>query len=276
MNREDEGKRKYILVEMGNYFETILKPRIMKTIYSAIWDSGKPLAADSYVDLLKQRIKEIKKELGNLSGMENKLDYEFHSQRLKGEINNLELEIEHVNDAMGSSITPFYGSSHCFKYLRLESYEDVLNNLRFDHNQMRDQALSGNQELREDYMLRYMLDIESRGSQSLLNIDAFSDPTAYTLKVKKPGSDEYTIRNVDLLETFNYLIGLRVNHIAAPQSFTAKFKREKDPELPEDQDTRLVIDGRIKQDTNGLWWFRKVEGPSVSILVRHSPSAKLE
>lgn len=199
LNREDGGKRKYILVEMGNYFDTALKPRIAKVVYSTDWKDGKPQARNT-------------------------------------------------------------GISHCFKYLRLESYEDALNNLNFDHNPVRDKVLSGNPALREDYMLRYMLDIESRGSQSLLNIDAFADPTAYTLKVKKPGSDEYTVRNVDLLETFNYLIGLRVNHIAAPQSFTAKFKREKDPELPEDQDTRLVIDGRIKQDTNGLWWFRKVEG----------------
>jgi adenine-specific DNA-methyltransferase len=105
-----------------------------------------------------------------------------------------------------------------------------------------------------------MLDVESRGSQSLLNIDAFADPTAYTLKVKKPGSDEQVVRNVDLIETFNYLIGLRVSHIAAPQSFSASFKRNPDPELPEDQNTRLVLDGKMKQDANGPWWLRKIEG----------------
>ncbi|MDP2645512.1 MAG: hypothetical protein Q8P24_11265, partial [Desulfobacterales bacterium] len=99
-----------------------------------------------------------------------------------------------------------------------------------------------------------------RGSQSLLNIDQFADPTGYQLKVKKPGSDEYTIGNIDLVETFNYLIGLRVSHMAAPQTFTARFKREPDPELPADQRTRLVVDDRIKQDENGPWWFRKIEG----------------
>ena len=35
-----------------------------------------------------------------------------------------------------------------------------------------------------------MLDVETRGSQSLLNVRAFADPTAYKLKVKRPGSDE--------------------------------------------------------------------------------------
>ena len=41
--------------------------------------------------------------------------------------------------------------------------------------------------LKEQYMLRYMLDVETRGSQSLLNVQAFRDPTAYKLKVKRPG-----------------------------------------------------------------------------------------
>ena len=109
-------------------------------------------------------------------------------------------------------------------------------------------------------MLRYLLDVETRGSQSLLNIDAFADPTAYTLEVKKPGTDEYATRAVDLIETFNYLIGLRVLHTSVPQTFQATFKRITDPELPEDQHTKLVVDGRIRQDEGGPWWFRKVEG----------------
>ena len=41
--------------------------------------------------------------------------------------------------------------------------------------------------LSEQYILRYMLDVETRGSQSLLNVEAFTDPTAYKLKVKRPG-----------------------------------------------------------------------------------------
>ncbi|MFV9689582.1 MAG: DNA methyltransferase [Desulfobacteria bacterium] len=196
LNREDNGRRKYILVEMADYFDTVLKPRIQKVIYSESWKNGKPTARHT-------------------------------------------------------------GVSHCFKYLRLESYEDTLNNLSFNNNS---KAYQDNPNLYEDYMLRYLLDVETQGSQSLLNIDVFADPCAYKLKVKQPGSDEYVVKNVDLLETFNYLIGLRVVHIAAPLAFTAKFKREPDPELPENQQMRLIVNGRIKQDKNGPWWFRKVEG----------------
>ena len=184
---------------MGDYFDTVLKPRIAKVVYSETWKDGKPTARDT-------------------------------------------------------------GVSHCFKYLRLESYEDALNNLMFVKEPVRSQALAANAQLREDYMLHYLLDVETRGSQSLLNIDAFADPTAYTLEVKQPGTDEYVTRTVDLIETFNYLIGLRVTHIAAPQAFTASFTRKPDPGLPKDQHTRLVVDGRIRQDAAGAWWFRKVEG----------------
>ena len=58
--------------------------------------------------------------------------------------------------------------------------------------------------------------------------------------------------NVDLLETFNWLVGLTVQHIAAPQSFNAAFER--------DSEKRLRLKGRIRQDSAGPWWFRTVEG----------------
>ncbi len=199
LNREDDGDRKYILVEMGDYFDQVLKPRIAKVVYSESWKDGRPTARHT-------------------------------------------------------------GMSHCFKYLRLESYEDTLNNLRFDENPIRNKAVTANAALKEDYMLHYLLDVETRGSQSLLNIDAFADPCRYTLKVKKPGSDEHVVRNIDLIETFNYLIGLRVIHIAEPQTVTADFTRVEDPELPDDQHTRLVVDDNIRPDAGGPWWFRKVEG----------------
>ncbi|MDA3822790.1 MAG: site-specific DNA-methyltransferase [Bacteroidales bacterium] len=150
--------------------------------------------------------------------------------------------------------------SYCFKYIRLESYEDTLNNLRFNENQKLKESLQVNSELKQDYMLNYLIDVETKGSQSLLNIDAFANPTSYSLELKNPGSDEYITQCVDLLETFNYLIGLRVQHINTPITFTAAFIRARDPELPEDQNTKLVVDGKIRQDDNGLWWFRKVEG----------------
>ncbi len=42
LNREDGGERKFILVEMGEYFDTVLLPRIKKVTFSPEWKDGKP------------------------------------------------------------------------------------------------------------------------------------------------------------------------------------------------------------------------------------------
>ncbi len=143
------------------------------------------------------------------------------------------------------------------KIVRLESYEDTLNNLETSRTRQQKLALDspdaqGSDGFREQYLLHYMLDVETRGSQSLLNIQAFTDPTAYKLKVKRPGSDESGEVNIDLLETFNWLIGLTVQHITAPQSFSAAFER--------DSEKRLRLNGRLRQEEGAPYWFRTVTG----------------
>jgi superfamily II DNA or RNA helicase len=194
-------RMRFILVEMADYFDTVLLPRIKKVTFTPEWKDGKP------------------KRLATAEEAER--------------------------------------SPRIVKVVRLESYEDTLNNL--DPRTSSEQQLllgaaeaQGADGLKEQYLLRYMLDVETRGSQSLLNVQAFSDPTAYKLKVKRPGSDESREVNVDLLETFNWLIGLTVKHIAAPQTFRAEFDR--------DGEKRLRIKGRLKQDAGGPYWFRTVTG----------------
>ena len=143
------------------------------------------------------------------------------------------------------------------RYVRLESYEDALNNLEVRRTDRQKELLDsadaqGTDRLREQYILRYMLDVETSSSQSLLDVQAFTDPTAYKLKVKRPGSDESREVDVDLLETFNWLIGLTVRHIAAPQTFSAAFER--------DCEKRLRLKGRIEREADGPYWFRTVTG----------------
>ena len=201
LNREDGERRRFILVEMGDYFDTVLLPRIKKVTFTPEWKDGKP------------------KRLATPEEAER--------------------------------------SPRIVKVVRVESYEDALNNLETRRGKAQDQLLlspdaQGTDGLKEQYLLRYMLDVETRGSQSLLNVQAFSDPTAYTLKVKRPGSDESREVNVDLIETFNWLIGLTVKHIAAPQTFSAAFER--------DGEGRLRLKGRLKQSDDGASWFRTVSG----------------
>ena len=154
-----------------------------------------------------------------------------------------------------------------FKYLRLESYEDTLNNLSLQTDPARARALADNPALRQDYVLNYWLDVETQGSQSLLNVAAFRDPTAYTMRIKQPGSDVLREQRIDLIETFNWLIGLWVEHMAAPQTLEAEFTREVDPLLPKDQNTRLVCNRvkRLESGSSDAYWFRLVEGYTLKV-----------
>jgi len=43
LNREDGENRRFILVEMGEYFDTVLLPRIKKVTFSPEWKAGKPV-----------------------------------------------------------------------------------------------------------------------------------------------------------------------------------------------------------------------------------------
>ena len=151
LNREDEGQRKYILVEMGTYFDTVTKPRIQKVLYSKDWKDGKPISRE--------------------------------------------------------------GISHCFKYMRLESYEDTLNNLALKQTAMQQRALEMNPTFKEGYMLNYMLDVESK--ESLLSLEWFVNPFNCYLNITK--NNELQPTKVDLVETFNYLIGLVVENYAVPK-----------------------------------------------------------
>lgn len=153
LNREDNGNRKYILVEMGEYFNTVTKPRIEKVIYSENWKDGKP--------------------------------------------------------------TDRKGSSHLFKYIRLESYEDTLNNLRLQRTENQQGLLNLDNNLYEEYLLSYALDVESRGS--LLSVGDFQNPYDYQLNIT--ADNETSLTKIDLVETFNYLIGLKVQQIQTESGF---------------------------------------------------------
>lgn len=52
LNREDGGKRKYILVEMGDHFDTVMLPRLKKVAYAPDWKEGRPVSRDKGVSQL--------------------------------------------------------------------------------------------------------------------------------------------------------------------------------------------------------------------------------
>jgi adenine-specific DNA-methyltransferase len=108
---------------------------------------------------------------------------------------------------------------HVMKVLRLESYEDTLNNLELKRTRAQGELLDRHAALREDYVLRYMLDVESGESASLLDLERFEDPFHYRLNVSTGTAGETRPANVDLVETFNWLLGLGVKHMDTIRSF---------------------------------------------------------
>lgn len=146
LNREDGGKREFMLVEMGEHFDTVLLPRIKKVIFSPEWKNGKP----------------------------KRIATKEEAER----------------------------SPRIIKYVRLESYEDALNNIAF--------TLPKGQKTLEfdDYLLNYMLDWETKDSDTLLNVEKLASPFSYELNITE--GQETKKKPVDLSETFNYLLGLHV------------------------------------------------------------------
>lgn len=105
------------------------------------------------------------------------------------------------------------GISQCFKYIRLEQYEDTLNNLQPKNQRLDFDNENGKGDFEETYFLRYMLDTETKGD--LFNLEWFKNPFAMSIKTTK--DNELVDTHVDMVETFNYLIGLNVETLRYPK-----------------------------------------------------------
>lgn len=171
-NALNGGKRKYILIEMADCFDTIMKPRLQKVIFSKHWQRGLPDSADS--------------------------------------------------------------TGHIFKYLYLEQYEDTLNNIVFLE---KDKSVQETLDEFGDYLLKNMLEFETRGSPTRLNIEQFQQPFDYKIWVTTTG--EKRLVTVDLVETFNYLLGITME----------KFRGFKNQE----REYRCIF-GKLNQENTAIIW----------------------
>jgi len=90
-----------------------------------------------------------------------------------------------------------------FKYQHIEDYEDALNNISFGDEKGQTKLMQF-----DDYLLNYMLEFETKGSETFLNIEKLASPFSYKLVLQE--GQETKEREVDLPETFNYLLGLHV------------------------------------------------------------------
>jgi len=90
----------------------------------------------------------------------------------------------------------------------------------------------------------------------LLDLDIFRDPWGHAINAQLAGDDEIKRHRVDLVETFNYLLGLRVSAYGPIERYSAEFERaEHDDGLG-----RLKLTGRLRRDPDGPFKFQRVEG----------------
>lgn len=67
LNRNDDGSRKYILCEMGTYFDSVLLPRLKKAAFASTWRDGKPTSRDAVSQTLKYHtLEQYEDTLNNL------------------------------------------------------------------------------------------------------------------------------------------------------------------------------------------------------------------
>ncbi|TRZ53846.1 MAG: hypothetical protein D4S01_00545 [Dehalococcoidia bacterium] len=157
LNKSDGGHRKFILVEFGDYFDTALKPRILKVIFTDDWKDGKPKT---------------------VSGSPKQI----------------------------------------IKYQQLEQYEDTLNNILFSEKGGFAQTMLHKL---PDYFLQHVLDVETKDSPTRLTVDRFKTPFDYKIKILQEREEK--TEPVDLVETFNYLLGIKVKKIRQYENEQAKY-----------------------------------------------------
>lgn len=193
LNREDGGKRRFHLVEMGRHFDEVLLPRVAKCLYCPDWSAGKA---------------------------------QFHDK----------------------GVTAFV------KYFALESYEDALNNLPAPSGTL----LKNRTEAEKDALITYGLDLEL--GPHLLNLDAFRDPWGYTINAQLAGDAEIKRHRVDLVETFNYLIGLKVHAYGPMEYFDPEFERVRHDDGLGKLRVKTWRGEKLVASKAGPFAFQRVEG----------------
>jgi len=151
------------MVEINEYFNNVLLPRLQKIIYCPEWKDGKP---QNYPALI-------------------------------------------LDDAM---LPEWVGRSpRVLKILNLESYEDSLDAIEIPDKLTPSAEAHRQLNLSEEYLVKYMLGNETSESDVFLSLDKLEKPFDYKLNIQTPdGANE---KKVDLIETFNLLMGFEVKKI---------------------------------------------------------------
>ena len=182
LNREDGGARKFLLVEQGEYFDTVTLPRIAKVMTSPEWKDGAP----------KDTVQHAATNKPDKAGAVQEAACDHWSRR----------------------------TLPLVRVLRLERYEDSLNALDLDQNRplvQAEQAQTAMDLVAHDageHLLRYWLMDSVSGDGTTadnahavrLSTTELTHPFDYQLTLHEPTGERVVA--VDLLETARLLLGL--------------------------------------------------------------------
>ena len=121
------------------------------------------------------------------------------------------------------------------KYHSMETFEDTLENVTFSKNSSSERSLTSNHH-------SYMFYQETRNSPIFLDVSQLSNPFDYRIKTISD-TGEVVARNVDLIETFNYLLGAWVTSVFHETWYGRNY---------------VVVIGRTKHESVAIVW-RTVE-----------------
>jgi adenine-specific DNA-methyltransferase len=126
-----------------------------------------------------------------------------------------------------------------FSYAVIESYEDSLSNLNISKNNYSD-LLEENKSLKEDYYLNYFLSYDTKNSQSLFNIESFNEFDSYKMNFSPASSSVKKPTDIDIIETFNYLIGIKLDSI-------------------QNYGSTIVLNGHLRNNESCIVIWRKID-----------------
>ena len=116
-----------------------------------------------------------------------------------------------------------------FQYLKLEQYEDTLNNIEFQTNEIQLSIFDN---------ICYQFRQGTQGSDSLLNLQKFAKPFSYTMKIVQQNEPKEDTP-IDLITTFNFLLGIEIS----------RYKVETQNEV----EYRIVLGKKGKQQYIIIW-----------------------
>lgn len=186
LNRAEGTSRRFVMVELADYFDSVLLLRLKKVIYTSHWQDGKPTRLSSPDEIAR---------------------------------------------------TP-----QLVQVIRLESYEDALHKVGV--GEARGRTTKKAEAVRttageERYRLNYLVKLPLDASDTMLNVKKLEHPFSYTVEVLT--DDGPREQSVDLVETFNWLYGLRVKRLLTWEAKQGKETRKYRVVVATDRDNRKRI-----------------------------------